>query len=81
MKNEFYILINTIEKIKDFSSKIINVVQDVDVIYGRYVINAKSIMGLFSIDLSKPILIRIHSDSEVVCNEIKENVKDYIVEV
>lgn len=81
MKNEFYILINTIDKVKDFSSKVLNVTPDIDIIVGRYVIDAKSIMGLFSVDLSKPLLFKIHSDSENICNEVREKIKEFIVEV
>lgn len=81
MNNEFHILINTIDKVRDFSNRMSNVTPDVDIIVGRYVIDAKSIMGLFSVDLSKPLLFKIHSDSESICNEIKEKIKEYIVEV
>ena len=38
---------------------------DFDLVSGRYVIDAKSIMGIFSLDLSKPIDLNIHADSNV----------------
>ena len=37
---------------------------DVDVVRGRWVIDAKSIMGIFSLDLSTPVKITIHSENE-----------------
>jgi len=40
---------------------------DVDVVCGRYVVDAKSIMGWFSLDLSAPLMLRVHSDS---CDEV-----------
>ena len=37
---------------------------DVDIASGRYVIDAKSIMGIFSSNLSEPVMVRIHADGE-----------------
>jgi phosphotransferase system HPr-like phosphotransfer protein len=45
---------------------------DVDLTSGRYVVDAKSIMGIFSLDLAKPIKVDVHSDDcEKFCEEIK----------
>jgi len=52
---------------------------DIDVKSGRYVIDAKSIMGLFSLDLSKPIEIIIHSDSDSELERFAEVMKNYEV--
>ena len=56
----YKIKLDTFDKIKKF----INIVQkfesDIDLVSGRYVIDAKSIMGIFSLDLSKPIDIVVH---------------------
>ncbi|MCX7614327.1 MAG: HPr family phosphocarrier protein [Clostridiales bacterium] len=52
---------------------------DVDLVSGRYVIDAKSIMGIFSLDFSKPITLEIHGNDEEADNFIKE-IKDYVVE-
>ena len=51
---------------------------EVDVLSGRYVIDAKSIMGIFSLDLSKPIDLNIHSETQV--DEILTVLAPYIVE-
>ena len=51
---------------------------DFDLISGRYVIDAKSIMGIFSLDLSKPIDLTIHTESNL--DEIMEVLKPYIIE-
>ena len=51
---------------------------DFDLVSGRYVIDAKSIMGIFSLDLSKNIDLNIHAENEL--DEILEVLKPYIVE-
>ena len=72
------ISLNTIEKVKSFVSTISKYDYDFDLISGRYVIDAKSIMGIFSLDLSKPITLDIHTDDENI-ESIMESLKDYLV--
>lgn len=67
--------IDTINKVKDFVNLFVACPYDVDLVSGRYVIDAKSIMGIFSLDLSKPIELVIHADS---CDELLEQLKPYI---
>jgi len=54
--------LNSIDKVKHFVNDINRFDFDFDLISGRYVIDAKSIMGIFSLDLSKPIDLNIHAD-------------------
>ena len=56
------ISLNSIEKVKTFVNLINRFDYDFDLVSGRYVIDAKSIMGIFSLDLSKPINIQVHGD-------------------
>ena len=56
------ISLNTIDKVKSFVNTITKYDNDFDLVSGRYVIDAKSIMGIFSLDLSKPIDLNIHAD-------------------
>nr|MCR5581102.1 HPr family phosphocarrier protein [Pseudobutyrivibrio sp.] len=49
------ISLNSIDKVKSFVNTISQFDYDFDLVSGRYVIDAKSIMGIFSLDLSKPI--------------------------
>lgn len=70
------IRINTIEDVKNFVSVVTGVEFDVDIVSGRYAIDAKSIMGIFSLDLSKDLELRIHSDN---CGEFLDDIKSYIV--
>ena len=70
------ISLNSIGKVKSFVNTISQFEYDFDLISGRYVIDAKSIMGIFSLDLSKPIQLNIHTDS---ADEVLETLKPYIV--
>ena len=55
------ISLNSIDKVKSFVNDISKFDYDFDLVSGRYVIDAKSIMGIFSLDLSKPIERNIHA--------------------
>jgi phosphotransferase system HPr-like phosphotransfer protein len=72
------ISLNSIDKVKSFVNSISQFDFDFDLISGRYVIDAKSIMGIFSLDLSKPIELAIHSETNT--DEIMEVIKPYIVD-
>ena len=72
------ISLNSIGKVKSFVNTITQFEYDFDLISGRYVIDAKSIMGIFSLDLSKPIDLAIHTDENL--NDIMEVLKPYLVE-
>ena len=56
------VLLGTINDVKEFVGTVSKFDFDVDLISGRYAVDAKSIMGIFSLDLSKPINVNIHSD-------------------
>ena len=56
------IMLNTINDVKVFVNTVSKYDFDVDLISGRYAIDAKSIMGIFSLDLSKPIRLEAHSE-------------------
>lgn len=70
------ISLNSIEKVKSFVNDITKFDADFDLISGRYVIDAKSIMGIFSLDLSKPIDLNIHTDD---ASAILEVIKPYLI--
>lgn len=69
--------LNTIDKVKSFVNNIAKFDNDFDLVSGRYVIDAKSIMGIFSLDLAKPIDLNIHASDNL--DEILEILKPYIV--
>ena len=59
-----YILLNSIDKVKNFVSTTTHIEGDLDLVVGRYVVDAKSIMGIFSMDLSQPLRLDIHDDAQ-----------------
>lgn len=72
------ISLNSIDKVKSFVNAITQFEFDFDLVSGRYVIDAKSIMGIFSLDLSKPIELVIHAEDHL--DEIIDILKPYIVD-
>ena len=71
------IMLNTINDVKAFVNTVSKYDFDVDLISGRYAIDAKSIMCIFSLDLSKPIRLEAHSeDNEKFFDEIKPFIID-----
>lgn len=68
------ICLNTIERVKTFVNLVSKYESNFDIISGRYMIDAKSIMGIFSMDLSKPVTLQIHDD-KVDVNDFK----DYLI--
>ena len=63
------ISLNSIDKVKSFVNDLTKFDVDFDLVSGRYVIDAKSIMGIFSLDLSKPIDLNIIHKSETKLEE------------
>lgn len=57
-----YLALTAINDVKDFVNTIVVFNFDIDLVSGKYVIDAKSIMGIFSLDLSKPIRLDAHTD-------------------
>lgn len=74
---EATILLQSIEDVKEFNRIVAIYDGDVDLVSGRYVIDAKSIMGIFSLDLSKPIDLNIHAEDGI--EDIMEALKPYLV--
>lgn len=71
------ISLNSIDKVKSFVNDITKFNNDFDLVSGRYVIDAKSIMGIFSLDLSKPINLNIHAEENI--DEIMKVLAPYII--
>ena len=71
------ISLNSIDKVKSSVNDITKFNNDFDLVSGRYVIDAKSIMGIFSLDLSKPIDLNIHAEDNI--DEILSVLSAYII--
>ena len=77
METERYILLNTIDRVKKFVNDIISIDSDVDLLYGRYTLDAKSIMAIFSISLNNKLKLVIHSDDEDEIRKFNEIAEEY----
>ena len=71
------IRLESIDKVRDFVNTVNRFHSDFDLISGRYVIDAKSIMGIFSLDLSKPLSLDIHENGDDH-DELMNALKPYI---
>ena len=78
MNTKLIINLNEVSKASKFVNETIKFESDIDIISGRYICDAKSLLAIFSYDLSKPVEIEIHSDSEeeiIRFNEVMEEFK------
>ncbi len=70
------ISLKMMENVKEFVNIVSKYNYDIDLRSGRFVIDAKSIMGIFSLDLSKPVILEIYSDK---CDDLIKDLKGFIV--
>jgi len=75
----FKISLSSINEVKDFVNAACRQMCDIVIVSGRYVIDAKSIMGIFSIDLTKPVTVNVDGTEEQYL-AFREAVKDIVVE-
>ena len=68
---------DTLAKVKSFVNEVTKFDNEFDLVSGRYVVDAKSIMGIFSLDLTKPITLNIHTDENV--DKILDTLKDDLI--
>lgn len=73
---ETKIMLNNIQDIREFVNEVVLIDYEVDLAQGRYLINAKSIMGIFSLDLLSPIRLIAHTDK---ADAFFEQIKRFIV--
>ncbi|MCQ2491384.1 MAG: HPr family phosphocarrier protein [Ruminococcus sp.] len=70
------VLLQAINDVKDFVNIVMKYEFDIDLVSGRYAVDAKSIMGIFSLDLSKPIELNAHTDN---ADKFLDEIEKYIV--
>ena len=63
------------ENVKDFVNIVSKYPYDIDLRVGRHVVDGKSILGIFSLDLSKPITMEIYTDS---CDDLLNDIKPFM---
>ena len=76
-KNSCVIRLNTLEKVKHFVEQMSTFECDIDVLYRRYILDAKSIMALLSVDLMQPLKVVIHSDDYDELKRFFEIMEDF----
>ena len=76
--NTIQILLNTIDKVKSFNRDMLFFDSDIDLVQGRYTVDGKSIMGIFSLNLSEPIKVIIHEENGEL-DSITEKLKAFAV--
>lgn len=62
------------QNVKDFVKVVQDYPYEIDLKSDKYVVDAKSILGIFSLDLSKPLIVEIHSDN---CDDLIEALKKF----
>jgi phosphotransferase system HPr-like phosphotransfer protein len=74
----FTVQFKSITDVKDFVHTVNSFPYDVDLSSGRYVVDAKSIMGIFSLELQRPITLEIHAEN---CEDLVDALNKYRVEI
>ena len=64
------------EEVKTFVNVANRYSYDMDLRAGRHVVDAKSILGIFSLDLSKPITLEVYAEN---CDDLLEELKPFVV--
>ena len=72
----FKVMLSSIVDVKTFVDIVNGFDFDVDMVSGRYVVDAKSLMGIFSLDLGNPVTMRVYSED--TC-ELEKKLCDFIV--
>ena len=78
MITKITVTLNDFIKIKNFSSEVVKFESDIDLVKGRYIIDAKSTIGIFTLDLSSPVDVIIHSDNEDEIKRFNEVMEAFI---
>lgn len=72
---EFTVVLKSINDVKTFVNVVTKYDFEIDLTSGRYVVDAKSIMGIFSLDLTQPIKVEAHSDD---CTALENELAAFI---
>ena len=76
VNKNYTILLNSIDKVKDFAIMINRFECDADLSSGRYIIDAKSIMGIFSLDLQNPLSLTVYENKDI--ETLEESLKPFL---
>lgn len=62
------------EEVKSFVSIVNRYPYDMDLRAGRHVVDAKSILGIFSLDLARPIALEVYTDA---CDDLERDIAQF----
>ncbi len=65
------------ENVKTFVNIVNRFPYDIDLRAGRHVVDAKSILGIFSLDLSKPVTLEVYDDN---CQDLMDEIKSFVID-
>lgn len=77
MERRLTINLNDFSKAKRFSDEVTKFTSDIDILRGRYILDAKSALGIFTIDLSLPVEVEIHSDEDEEIKKFNEVMEEF----
>ena len=77
MNSKVTVVLNDYTKIKKFCNEVSTFESDIDLVKGRYVVDAKSLMGVFTIDLSLPVDVVIYSEDEKEIERFNEVMEEF----
>lgn len=76
--NKLTLVLNDYNKAKRFNDLTNTFSDDIDVLRGRYIIDGKSLLAIFTLDLSQPIDVILHSDDKEEINRFNEVMKEFM---
>ena len=69
------ISLTQVNQVQQFVNVVSKVPYDVDMVSGRYTINAKSLLGIYSLDLNRPLQVVMYSDD---CEDLKKELAEFM---
>lgn len=78
MDTKLVLNLNTLDKVRDFTNEANKFNSDIDIIRDRYVIDAKSVLGIYTIDLTKPVTVKINSDDKAEIARFNEKMEQFL---
>lgn len=78
MDTKLVLNLNTLDKVRGFTNEANKFNSDIDIIRDRYVIDAKSVLGIYTIDLTKPVTVKINSDDKAEIARFNEKMEQFL---
>lgn len=72
------LLLDGIDKVNRFAHIAVSKKYDIDLLSGKYIVNGKSIMGIFSLDLTKPVTMNAYPDNDEI-GTLPEEISEFLL--